>query len=928
MAPGAARGRRDGAFDPIAPRLASFYNPRGWVKMVFRVPLSGGLLREGLTPLKSTEIRRTFIEYFESRGHRVVPSSSLVPNDPTLLLTNAGMVQFKPYFLGEEAAPYSRATSVQKCVRTTDIESVGITARHNTFFEMLGNFSFGDYYKEQVIPWAWELVTSVLGIDPGSLWMSVYEEDDEAEGIWKATSGVPPERVIRLGADDNFWDMGATGPCGPCSEILYDRGGGLACGPECEPGCDCDRFLELWNLVFMQYDRQADMSLVGLPKKNIDTGMGLERVAALKQGVSTIFETDLIFPVMEAITDMSGVRLGGSPGTDISMKVVADHARAAAFMISDGVIPSNEGRGYILRRLLRRAVRHGRLLGIERHFIDGLSDVVVELMGDVYPGLKEHHELLNRVISSEEERFGQTLQQGMDLLADVIDEHRGSGTDTIDGKTVFYLHDTLGFPLEVTEEIASDEGMKVDRESFDALMREQRDRARLAREGETSEECGIYLDMGETLGSTCFEGYDCDRLTSRVLSIVVDGEQVEEATGDLEVELVLERTPFYSESGGQVGDAGTVRIPGGTVRVADTFYGAPDLALSKGRLEGTVRIGDSAEAAVDMERRTATARNHSATHVLHWALRQVLGTHARQAGSLVTPERLRFDFTHFKAVEPAELELIERLANERVLEDAPVSTTVEGREDAMAAGAMALFGEKYANEVRVVKMGEFSQELCGGTHVESTGRIGPIRIVGESGIGAGLRRIEATTGFETLRHYKFAEGLLGETAGLLKVTGEELPRRVTEVLARLKELERAAARDKSRSAQSMAADIIESGKLLSAGGKRFLLARLDSEDLKSLRDLADVIMNKKKDLGGVALAARAGDKAQLVVKVEKSLSSRLNARDLAGAGGRMLGGGGGGRADMAVAGGSRVEGLEDALLEVEKAITRNLGEAS
>jgi alanyl-tRNA synthetase len=872
--------------------------------------------------LKSSEIRKIFLDYFAEREHRVVPSSSLVPNDPSLLLTNAGMVQFKPYFLGEETPPYLRATSVQKCVRTTDIESVGITARHNTFFEMLGNFSFGDYYKAEVIPWAWELITNVFAIDPATLWMSVYEEDDEAEGIWKSTTGVDPQRVIRLGADDNFWDMGATGPCGPCSEILYDRGEKYACGPDCEPGCDCDRFLELWNLVFMQYDRQPEESLVPLPRKNIDTGMGLERVAALKQGVSTIFETDLMSPVIEAIHDLSGVSLGDGARTDVSMKVVADHSRAATFLISDGVIPSNEGRGYILRRLLRRAVRHGRLLGVEGHFLDGLADVVVELLGDVYPGLKEHHRLVTGVISSEEERFGQTLEQGIELLAEVIDEHRSRGKDTIDGRTVFYLHDTLGFPLEVTEEIASDQGMAVDREGFDLLMDEQRVRARLSREGDAAEEAGVYTVVCGDVGGSSFEGYTCDRLTSHVLSIIAGQQAVERAEGDLEVEIILDRTPFYSESGGQVGDAGVLEGPAGKVHVEDTFYGAPNMAIHKGRLDGAIEVGQEVEALVDMARRQSVARNHSATHVLHWALRRVLGGHAKQAGSLVTPERLRFDFTHFKAVEPDELEEIERLANARVLDDAPVSTHVTSREEAMAAGAMALFGEKYGEEVRVVEMGDFSKELCGGTHVDRTGRIGPIRIVSESGIGAGLRRIEATSGAATLSHYKFVEGVLGSLEEILKVKAEDLPERISGMLGRLKELERAAAKDQSRSLEKVAADLIEKGRTVSAGGSEFLFAR-PASDTGALRDLADVIMNKKK-LAGVVLVASSGSKAQLVVKLDKAMTDRLNAKDLANSGGKMLGGGGGGRDDMAVAGGSRVESMDEALSEVEKALMEKL----
>lgn len=879
--------------------------------------------------MKSEEIRETFIRFFEERGHRVVPSSSLVPDDPSLLLTNAGMVQFKPYFIGDEVPPFTRATSVQKCLRTTDIESVGITARHNTFFEMLGNFSFGDYYKESVIPWAWELVTEVYGIDPGPLWMSVFEEDDEAEGIWKSIPGVKPQRVIRLGAEDNFWDMGSTGPCGPCSEILYDRGEQFACGPECRAGCDCDRFLELWNLVFMQYDRQPDQSLVPLPKKNIDTGMGLERVAALKQGVSTIFETDLIRPIVDAIGSLSGVRLGAGEASDISVKVVADHARAATFLISDGVIPSNEGRGYILRRLLRRAVRHGRLLGIEEHFIDGLADVVVELLGEAYPDLKEHHRLVTGVIRSEEERFGQTLEQGIELLRAVIEDHKDSGKKTIEGKTVFYLHDTLGFPLEVTEEIASDEGMEVDREGFERLMEEQRERARTSREYETQSETDIFSEACRELGPSCFEGYECASLTSPVVALFVGVDSVTEASDVDEIEVVLESTPFYAESGGQVGDAGTITVPGGTITVSDSYYGAPGFIVHRGSLEGKVKAGDEAHAVVDEERRAAISRNHSATHLLHWALRSVLGTHAKQSGSLVTPERLRFDFNHFQALNPEELDEIERLANARVLEDVPVSTMVTSKEEATAAGAMALFGEKYGEQVRVVEMGDFSKELCGGLHVDRSGRIGPIRIMSESGIGAGLRRIEATSGFETLRYLKRLESVVERTENLLKVKGDQVPDRLGDLLSRLKELERAQAREKSSDMASLAKEISNKARVervQKGAGFEVLVDRIDNVDPKGLRDLADMLMNEG-DYGVVGLAGDVGGKAQLVVKVSAGLvETGLDAREIARAAGKNLGGGGGGRPDMGMSGGGLVEKIDAALDDVFKAAEASLEE--
>ena len=859
----------------------------------------------------------------------MVPGASLVPNDPTLLLTNAGMVQFKPYFLREEEPPYSRATSVQKCLRTTDIDEVGHTARHNTFFEMLGNFSFGDYYKEEAIPWAWELVTGVLAIDPDTLWISVFEQDDEAESIWKDAPGVSPERIIRIGEEGNFWDMGATGPCGPCSEILYDRGEKYACGPGCGPGCECDRFLELWNLVFMQYNRGADGSLTPLPKKNIDTGMGLERVAAIKQGVDTIFATDLLAPIVDSITALSGVRLGDSEGADVSIKVVADHARAAAFLISDGVVPANEGRGYILRRLLRRAVRHGGLLGISGIFIDGLSEVVVDTLGGVYPELKEHHRLITGVITAEEERFRQTLEQGLELLRGVIAEKRSGGSDTIDGSTVFYLHDTLGFPLEVTREIAGDEGMKVDEGGFEALMEEQRGRGRLSRQVDVYQENrDEFLDLCRESGITEFEGYNRLSRKSYIVALTVEEKFVERAEGEKIVEVVLDKTPFYAEMGGQVGDTGEIKGDSGFVEVEDTYYGAPGLIVHRGNLQGTLKVGDEVKASVNAERRLSIARHHSATHLLHWALRDVLGTHAKQAGSLVTPYELRFDFTHFKQVTAEELWDIESLVNSKVLEDLRVSAFETTQQEARERGAIALFGEKYGEKVRIVQIGRLSQELCGGTHVKRTGQIGPIRIVSESGIGAGLRRIEATSGLETLRHWRNLELLLGEAADLLKVKNEEVPRRAGELSSRLKELERDAQAKKSKDALATAREVIDVARSASSGLPRVvavgetevLLARIDGEGEKALRNLADIMMNEA-EAGVVAVAGESAGKAKLVVKVDKKLAGKgLDARELAGAGGSVLGGGAGGRKDMAVAGGGRTEGLSESLEEVEKAI--------
>lgn len=869
--------------------------------------------------MKGSEIRKKFIDFFAEREHRVVPSSSLVPSDPTLLLTNAGMVQFKPYFLGEENPPFRRATTAQKCLRTTDIESVGLTARHNTFFEMLGNFSFGDYYKEKAIPWAWELVTGVLEIGGDQLWISVFEDDLEAEEIWKNTPGVKPERIIRLGAEDNFWDMGPTGPCGPCSEILYDRGEQFSCSESCAPGCDCDRFLELWNLVFMQYNRNPDQSLEPLPRKNIDTGLGLERAAAIKQGVDTIFETDLLKPIMQSIGSYCGVELGRSPDSDISLKVVADHSRAATFLVSDGVIPSNEGRGYILRRLLRRAIMHGRKLGIEEFFLQKLSDVVVETMGSVYADLKEHRRLISGVLTAEEEKFGQTLEQGIELLSEVIDDHRSSGKRTIEGETVFYLHDTLGFPLEVTEEIARENSMDVDTERFDLLMEEQRERAR--------QSAAQAFEKKQSLNvPTEFTGYGRLRQEASIVALLRDGEPVREVEGDLDLEIVLDATPFYAEAGGQVGDAGTIESESGRVAVRDTYYNESGTILHRGRLEGLLKVGQRASASVDGERRRAIARNHTATHVLHWALRQVLGTHAKQSGSMVTPERLRFDFTHFKPLTPKEIDDIERLANQKVLEDASVSTVETTQEDARERGAIALFGEKYGEDVRMVCVGPFSKELCGGIHVERTGQVGPIRIASESGIGTGMRRIEATSGLATISHYKHLEQLTSQTSELLKVEREQVPQRLSELLNRVRHLEKEAAREASKAAVEKARESASRGRKTVVAGLEVLLCKVEGESQKTLRDLADILMNEG-EYSVVALAGGSEGKAQLVVKLdERAVERGLNARELANAGGGILGGGGGGREDMAVAGGSRTDMLDESLDEVLRLAKEELGD--
>lgn len=872
--------------------------------------------------MKAAEIRKIFLDFFEERGHRVVPSSSLVPDDPSLLLTNAGMVQFKPYFLGVKDPTFPRATSVQKCVRTTDIDSVGKTARHITFFEMLGNFSFGDYYKEKAIPWAWELLTERFSISPSSLWVSVYTDDDEAASIWKEVAGVDAGRIIRLGAEDNFWDMGPTGPCGPCSEIIFDRGEEFACGPSCSPGCDCDRYLELWNLVFMQYERKPDGTLLPLPARSIDTGLGLERVAAVKQGVPTVFETDILRPLIDEVESLSGIEFGSSANVDVRMKIIADHSRAAAFLVADGVFPSNEGRGYVLRRLIRRSARHSRLLGIEGPFAARLARVVAETQGDAYQELAENLELIEGVMGSEEERFSQTLKDGMALIKRVIEEKRAGGEDSIDGETAFYLYDTLGFPLELTAEIAQDSGMKVDEEGFEVLMERQRAMARSSAPSAPEQAAGR--------AKTDFVGYQSLEAKSKVLEILEvlpDGSE-KETQPPRKVEVILDVTPFYAQSGGQVGDTGWITGAHGKVEVSDTHKGPGGTILHRGVLSGRLEVGEEVTASVDSERRIATARNHTATHILHWALREVLGKHVKQSGSHVSPERLRFDFTHHKAMTPTEIEEVEMISNDKILQDVAVEVTCASRDEAISSGAMALFGEKYADTVRVVSVGDFSRELCGGTHVERSGMIGPMRITYEGGIGAGLRRIEATTGFATIEWYKGVEKVAEEVAKALKVDLFKAPAKVFELRQKVKELEKLGSKGKAKTFEDTARDFIERYGKEKIDGYAICVGETDELPERTLRDMADFIM-RQGDYAMVAIGSRGEEKATVVIKVAESLVKKgLAAKELARIVGEELGGGGGGKGNMAVAGGTNISLLPKALELVKATIAKTLGEGN
>ncbi|MGQ9537297.1 MAG: alanine--tRNA ligase [Actinomycetota bacterium] len=877
--------------------------------------------------MKSAEIRNRFLEFFQERGHRVVKSSSLIPDDPTLLITNAGMVQFKPYFLGLEKPPFTRATTCQKCVRTTDIEKVGHTARHLTFFEMLGNFSFGDYYKREAIPWAWEFLVEVMGLDPGRMYCSVFREDDEAYEIWRDEVGIPEERLVRLGEEDNFWDMGTTGPCGPCSEIIYDQGEEFGCGkPDCRVGCDCDRYLELWNLVFMQYERDEKGELHPLPSKNIDTGLGLERLASVLQGVPNNFETDTLAAVLQAVSSLSGVRYGAGESSDVSLKIVADHSRAFTFMVGDGILPSNEDRGYILRRLIRRAVRHGRLLGIDRIFLPDLVDVVVETMGEAYPELVKNRAFISSIVRSEEERFTQTLRTGLTYFQKAVEEVRAGGGDTIPGEVAFHLHDTLGFPLELTRELSREEGLSLDEERFAVLMEEQRERARAARveEGYAAQVQEIYGEVLDNYGETLFTGYETLYERARLLAVVREGRAVPEAAEGEEVEFFLDRTPFYGEKGGQVGDRGVIRSASGEAEVADTYHPAQGLTSHRVKVRrGSFTVGDAVEAEVDRDRRAAIRRNHTATHLLHYALRQVLGEHAKQAGSLVEPHRLRFDFTHYAPLTREELLRVEELVNSIIVEDYPVRAFMTTYDYALSLDAVALFGEKYGEYVRVVEVDEISRELCGGTHVDRTGEIGLLVVVSEGGIGANMRRIEAFTGTAAYRFFRRRMDILDSLASTLRTDVDRLPERVGRLRDRLRELENEL-KKREREEVSSLADGSGAWHEEEVDGRRLLWAEVPGLDPQGLRELAERTL-ARRGAAAVAIASVREDRVGLVVNLSRELvGAGLSAVDLVRKGASFLGGGGGGRPDMAVGGGSRLDGGAEALRAVTEEIRRRL----
>ncbi|MBA8884307.1 alanine--tRNA ligase [Dokdonella fugitiva] len=864
--------------------------------------------------MKTSEIRSAFLEFFRSKDHTIVPSSSLVPsNDPTLLFTNSGMVQFKNVFLGSEKLGYVRAADVQRCLRAggkhNDLDSVGYTARHHTFFEMLGNWSFGDYFKREAIAWAWEFLTGVLGLEKERLWVTVYHTDDEAHAIWKDEIGVPPERIVRIGdnkgapyASDNFWQMADTGPCGPCTEIFYDHGPGIPGGPPGSPDEDGDRYIEIWNLVFMQFDRAADGTLSKLPAPCVDTGMGLERLAAVLQHVHSNYEIDLFQRLIGEAARLTGTR----DLENKSLRVIADHIRACAFLIVDGVLPSNEGRGYVLRRIIRRALRHGYMLGQKQPFFHAMVPALIEVMGDAYPELPAKRELVERALKAEEERFGETLEQGMKVFEDVA---RKSG-NTIPGADAFRLYDTYGFPVDLTADIARERGLSVDMAGFEAAMEQQRERARSASQFDSK--ATLPADVASALAPTVFLGYEALSASgATVVAIVRDGRAVDALGDGEEAVVLLDRTPFYAESGGQVGDTGVLRGEGGRFDVADTIKLGGVFHAHLGRWHGApLHKGATLDADVDAQRRQSTVLNHSATHLLHAALRRELGTHVQQKGSLVAPDRLRFDFAHFQPISAAELRRIEDLVNAEIRRNAPAEVREMAYQDALDFGAIALFGEKYGDEVRVLKMGDFSTELCGGTHVGRTGDIGLFKIVGESGVAAGVRRIEAVTGAAAIAFVAEEERRLDEIGDLLSANGPEIVDKLRQVFERQKKLERELESYKAKAASSATQDLAASARKV--GGVNVVAARVDGLDAKALRDGVDTLKQKLADC--IVLLASASDgKVALVGGVHGAALGKVKAGEVVAHVAAQIGGKGGGRPDMAQGGGIDSPALDAAL---------------
>lgn len=875
-----------------------------------------------------SQIRESFLKFFEDKKHTRVTSSSLVPkDDPTLLFTNAGMVQFKNAFLGLENRGYTRAASCQKCVRAggkhNDLENVGVTAWHHTFFEMLGNFSFGDYFKEEAIAWAWEYLTKAVNLPKEKLWVTIYEDDDEAFAIWNKKMGVPEDRIVRMGEKSNFWMMGETGPCGPCSEIIYDQGEGTGCGrAECNLDCGCDRYLEIWNLVFTQFDRDENGKLNPLAKPSIDTGMGLERLTAVIQGVKSNYDTDLFIPLIRFVEKISGKTYGKNIENDVSIRVIADHSRAVTFLIGDGILPSNEGRGYVLRRILRRAARHGKMLGINKPFLHQSAQVVIDMMKSVYSDLAAKDSFITKVILNEEQRFMETLDAGLRILQEETATLKKAGQSVLPGALVFKLYDTFGFPIDLTADIVKKDNFTLDTAGFEAEMGKQRERARGAWKGSGEEaiaECYLKASSSGILSEFC--GYEgVTTAESKVEAIFIEGKSVDIVGEGRQSEIVLAATPFYGESGGQVGDVGFLEGADFNFAVEDTKKPVEKFIVHKGIVKkGKIKIGDKARLFVDEQNRRAIAANHSGTHILQAALKAVLGDHIKQSGSLVNAQRLRFDFTHFSKISDEELQRVEDIANDMIRKNLPVQTEIRSLEDALKTGATAVFDEKYGATVRIVKMGEMSIELCGGTHVQRTGDLGLLKIVHESAIAAGVRRLEAVTGKEALLHVqKTEEGLKG-TAGLFKANPFEVYDRAEKLLKQTRELEKEIEVLKGKLAAKDSGDLLS--QVREIGGVKVLAVEVSIADAKTLRDFGDKLRDKMES-GIILLGSKASDKAMLLCMVTKDLAGKYHAGNIIKELAPLVGGSGGGRPDMAQAGGTQPENLENIFPALEKLLTK------
>ena len=871
------------------------------------------------------ELREMFLSFFESKGHLRLPSFSLVPqNDPSLLLINSGMAPLKPYFTGEQEPPRRRVCTCQKCVRTGDIDNIGKTARHGTFFEMLGNFSFGDYFKHEAIAWCWEFLTSPdwVGIDPDRLYPSVFEDDDEAFAIWRDEIGIPPERIFRFGREDNFWEHG-TGACGPCSEVYYDRGEKYGCGkPDCTVGCDCDRYIEVWNNVFSQFNSDGQGHYTELKQKNIDTGMGLERLACVCQDVPSLFDVDTVMNITHKVSEITGAHYGESQKADVSLRVITDHIRSATFLIGDGVLPSNEGRGYVLRRLLRRAARHGKLLGVNEPFLYKVCETVIHENRTAYPDLVEKQTFITRVIKTEEESFARTIDGGMRILGELMDGLKAKGETVLPGADAFRLYDTYGFPLDLTEDILADAGMTADTEGFDALMTEQRERARAAR-GDISGWAG--LDLGLDNVPTAFTGYDTLEDTGTIEALIAAGELSGELGEGTEGSVVLDRTPFYAEMGGQVADHGVITGEGGAVfAVTDVQKTKGGKYLHTGRMErGSFRIGEAVSAGVDAERRRAIMRAHSATHLLHAALRRVLGDHVHQAGSLVEPDRLRFDFTHFSAMTGEELLEVARLVNREILTGDAISVEEMSLDEARSKGAQALFGEKYGERVRVVTMGGFSSELCGGTHMDNTAKVGPFRIESEFSVASGVRRIEAVTGLEFFRENEENNRRLLEMADMLKTSPMEVVEKARATMENMRELRRRvdALQDKIHSGEID--NFITSAH--SVGDLKVVTATVPATTTDELRRMGDFLRERAANVVAVLAAVNEGKITFLAVCGKEAVAAGVKAGDIIRQVTAITGGKGGGKPDSAMGGGSDIMMLDNALAMVDNFVALKLG---